>query len=528
MTARFDVIVIGAGANGLVAAAALARAGQRVLLLECAEAAGGQGRAIEFAPGFRAAPLAGDPGWLPPPVARAVGLEGLPRAPLEAPVTVATGAGESLTLWGDAALAAEAIRRHSASDAARWPAFTARLRRLAGFLETLYTTPAPDVAMPAGDWPALLGLVRRFRGLGREDMIELLRLLPTSVWELLDDLFESGVLKAAVAAGGVRDHRQGPRSGGTGFVLLHYLVGAPAGVVRGRGAWRDGPEAFTRAAEAAARGAGVTIRTGAAVARVAVRDDAVAGVALEDGEEIEARRVLSTADPARTLLEWVDPVWLDPDFLHAARNLRFRGCTAFVLYALDQTPEGPGLAPEALAGVVSLSPSLVALERAADDAKYGRVSQAPHVEITVPSLGASELAPEGKHVLVARVQYAPYKLRDEAVWDGSRRDRLTESVTSAIEKVVPCFGTRVLHRVTWTPVDLEQRFGLTEGAPTHGEIALDQILFMRPLPGWARYATPIHGLYLGGAGAHPGPGVLGGAGWLAARRMLADRRAQVR
>jgi phytoene dehydrogenase-like protein len=353
-------------------------------------------------------------------------------------------------------------------------------------------------------------------------MIELLRMLPMSVWELLDDTFESGALKAAVAPGGVRDMRQGPRSGATGFVLLHYLVGAAAGIVRGRGAWQDGPDAFTRVGAAAARAAGVTIRTGAAVARIDVRDDAVAGVVLAGGEEIPTRRVLSTADPARTLLEWIDPVWLDPEFLRAVRNIRFRGCTAVVMYALENLPELPGLDPEALGESVSLTASLEALERAADAAKYGRVSDDPHVELSLPSVHAPGLAPEGKHVLVARAQYAPYRLRDGAAWDPPRRDRLAESVSAAIANVIPCFGTRVLHRVAWTPADLEERFGLTEGAPTHGEIALDQILFMRPVAGWGRYAMPIAGLYLGGAGTHPGPGILGGSGWLAARRLMAD------
>ncbi len=524
MSAAIDVAVIGAGTNGLVAATFLGRAGLRVLLLERETAVGGQGRVVEFAPGFRAAPLASDPGWLPPRVARAVGLEGLRRQPLDAPLTLALGEpGASLTLWRETARAVEAIRRHSTADASRWPVFTARVRKLAGFLEALYSVPAPDVELPRGDWLPLLGLARRFRGLGREDMIEFLRFLPTSVWELLDDTFESAALKAAVAAGGVRDHRQGPRSGATGFVLLHYLVGAAEGVVRGRGQWQGGPETFTRAAEAAARAAGVVFRSGAPVTRIEVHDDAVTGVVLEDGEQIAARRVLSTADPARTLLEWMDPMWLDPEFIRAVRAVRFRGCTAYVLYAMDALPEVPGLSSEALGGVVSLTASLEALERAADAAKYGQPSDRPHVEFSVPSVHASGLAPEGKHVLIARAQYAPYRLRGGAAWDEARRDRLADAVTTAIAGVVPCFGTRVLHRVAWTPRDLEDRFALTEGAPTHGEMALDQILFMRPVAGWGRYAMPIQGLYLGGVGTHPGPGILGGSGWLAARRLLSDR-----
>jgi phytoene dehydrogenase-like protein len=278
-------------------------------------------------------------------------------------------------------------------------------------------------------------------------------------------------------------------------------------------------------AERAALRFGVSIRAGAAVARIQVRDDAVAGVVLADGEEIAAGTVLSTVDPARTLLEWVDPVWLDPEFVHAVGNIRHRGCTAVVLYALDALPALPGLESEkALAGLVSLTSSLTSLEKAADAAKYGSVSESPHVELTVPTVLWPELAKDGKHVLVARAQYAPYRLRDGATWSPASRDALAERVTAAIEAVAPCFRSRIRHRVAWSPRDLEERYGLREGAATQGELGLDQVLFMRPVAGWGGHATPISGLYLGGAGTHPGPGILGGPGWLAAQRALGDRR----
>ena len=525
MTERaFDVIVVGAGANGLVAATALGRAGLRVLLLDRGEAAGGQAQVVEFAPGFRAAPLGLDPGWLPPPIARALGFA-LEPVTADTPLSVMMEPGEFLTLPRNPTRAADAIRVHSVGDAAKWPAFTERLAHLAGFLATLYQQPAPDVdASSPGELAALLGLGKQFRGLGRVDMIEFLRTLPMSVWELADDWFEVPALKAAIASGGIVDHQQGPRSGGTGFVLLHQLVGAPTGSLRGRVPWRAGPGAFTTAAEQAARRHGVTIRIGAEVARLTVRDDAVTGVELMNGDKIEARAVLSTADPARTFLDWVDPVWLDPDFLHAVRNIRHRGCTAWVLYALDALPDFRGLgSKELLAGVVSLTSSVVDLERAADAAKYGTVSERPHVEVSVPTLLWPDLAPGGRQVLVARVQYAPYTLRDGATWDATRREALADAVTATLAAAAPGFASRVLHRVAWSPRDLEERFGIRHGAAAHGELGLDQILFMRPVAGWGRHRTPLAGLYLGGAGAHPGPGVLGGAGWLAAQRLMAER-----
>ena len=523
MSAGLDAIVVGGGSNGLVAATALARGGLRTALLEREDSLGGMRRSVEFAPGFRAAPLALDPGWAPPRVLRLLGLESLPRAPHEAPVSVLLEDGEGFILWRDPARADEAIRRHSAVDALAWPAFVRRLHSLAGFLSAIYQRPARDVDAPPAELLSLLGLGRRFRSLGAENAIELLRTLPSSVWELLDDTFKSEPLKAAVAPSGVLDHAQGPRSGGTGFVLLHHLVGAPGGSVRGRGAWRDGPDAFTLVAERAARSAGVEIRTRAEVVRLEIENDAVRGVTLAGGETIAARRVLSTASPSRTLLSWIDPVWLEPEFLRATLNIRYRGCTSFALYALDGLPAVPGLPPEALAGIVSLSPSVVRLERAADAAKYGQVPERPHVEISIPTLLDRAAAPEGRHVLVARIQYAPHRLRDGAVWDDVRRAALGEAADAALSGAIPGFAARVLHRAVWTPADLERRFGLAAGAPSHGELALDQILFMRPMPGWGRYASPISGLGLGGAGCHPGPGILGGAGLLAARRMLKDR-----
>ena len=538
---RFDVVVIGGGANGMVAAAALGRAGLRVTLVESGEALGGQGRLVEFAPGFHAAPLALDSGWLPAPIASSLGLGSLERLGAGSPLSVLVEPRTWLTLSELAHDTAIDLRKYSGTDAAKWPAFTTRLHRLAGFLEQLYQRPAPDIDLRSwADLPDLLALGRAFRGLGRVDMIEFMRTLPMSVWELLDDQFECEPLKAAVAAGGVLNHQQGPRSGGTGFVLLHYLTGTRDGSVRGRGPWLGGPGAprsmlkpppgvasvpsFTETMEAVVRRAGVTVRTGAAVTGLLVRDDAVAGVVLQGGEEIAASRVLSTADPTRTLLEWVDPMWLDPEFMQAVRNIRHRGCTAFVLYALDALPTIPGLTPEAaFDGVLSLTPSLVALEKAADAAKYGTVSESPHVELTFPNRMWRGLSPEGRHVMVARVQYAPYRLRDGAAWDAMRREALADTVTRAIEWVAPGFGSRVLHRVAWSPRDVEERYGLREGAVSHGELGLDQILFMRPVPGWGRHTTPIAGLYLGGAGTHPGPGILGGPGWLAARRLLAER-----
>jgi phytoene dehydrogenase-like protein len=526
MSPVYDAIVIGGGANGLVNASLLAGGGLRVLLLEQSSSLAGQARSFEFASGYYAPPLGLDAGWLPPALAREFGA-GAPALTLqESPLTVAAAPGRFLELSRDTARATAALHPFSPADAVAWPGFVTRMQRLAAFLAAIYQQPAPDIETTSARelWP-LLGLARKLRGLGRTDMMEFLRIMPMSVQDLVEDVFESEPLRAAIAACGVHDQRQGPRSGGTTFVLLHHMVGAPAGALRGRGVWSRGPAAFAMAAEHLARQRGVTVRTNTRVERILVKDYAVTGVVLAGGEEIRARRVISSADPARTLLGMVDPVWFDPELLLALRNIRYRGCTSFVLYALDGWPEWPGLedGARALRGIVSLSSSVHSLERAADAAKYGTVPAEPHIELTAPSLAWADQAPPAKHVLVARVHYTPWRLREGSCWDEKRARALEAIVTSRIEQCLPGFTSRVLHAVPWTPAHLEAKFGLTEGAASHGELALDQILFMRPVSGLSRYATPVDGLYLCGAGTHPGPATAGGSGWLAARTILEEK-----
>jgi phytoene dehydrogenase-like protein len=344
------------------------------------------------------------------------------------------------------------------------------------------------------------------------------------VAELLEEWFACEPLRAALAATALAHVQQGPRSGGTAFGLLHQQVGTVSGggSPGSRGYWTAGPEALVAALAATARKHGVEIRAGAEVQHILAQDYRVTGVALAGGEEATAGLVLSTLDPARTLLGLVDPVWLDPEFLLAVRNVRFRGSTAFISYALAGLPAFTGLpdAGRVLSGTLSLSGSVTELERAADAAKYGRVSERPHVRLRFPSLRWAEQAPPGRHVMVAEVQWVPYRLRSGA-WDAAARDALADRVGTQLEEAAPGLGSLVIAREVQTPVELEQRYGLTEGAVTQGEMTLDQILFMRPVAGAARYATPLDGLYLAGAGSHPGYGVSGGPGWLSARAALA-------
>jgi phytoene dehydrogenase-like protein len=521
---HFDAIVIGGDSDALVAATLLAREQRTVQLLVPGDGVGGSARPFEFAPGYSAS-LELEAPWVPDAVARALKLDVVVDPP-PIPASVALPGGGLLPLSRHVGDAAAAIREHSPRDAERWPAFMRMAHTLAGgFLEKLDAAMPPDVdAAALADLPSLLSLGRSFRALGRSNMTELLRVLPMAVQDLVDEWFAFEPLRAAIASAAVRDIRQGPRSGGTSYVLLHYLTGAEPGALRGR-PWSTAYGArggMIAALEDEARRLGVEIQTNADVGRIDVRDNAVTGVALRGGDESLSKLVLSTLDPATTLLGLVDPVWLDPEFLLAVRNIKFRGCTAYVMYALDALPFEPGAGvARALTGMVSLSSTVDSIERAYDAVKYGRTADQLHVEVTMPSLRANGAA--GPHVLVAKTQFVPLAPRDGA-WDAATSAALGDSVSDAIGRLIPRLKDVLKYRVVLTPADVEKRFGVTGGALTHGEITLDQILFMRPVPGWGRYATPVRGLYLAGPGTHPGPGVFGVSGLLAARRMLADTK----
>jgi phytoene dehydrogenase-like protein len=516
---NYDAIVIGAGPNGLTAAATLAKSGRGVLVLESAAEIGGHTRTIEFAPGFRS-PLNDECGWLPPKVARSLGISpaSIGRVTRAIDMSVARPDGGMWTLRPRSLeQSSESVSELSGRDGSRWPAFVQRLHSFAGILEELYQLVPPDIATTSlAELLPLLGVGRKLRGLGRDDMTEFMRVMPMSIQDLVDDTFESELLKAAIAACAIRDIRQGPRGGGTAFNLLHYMTGGDADfLLRARGWMGAGPDAFARTAADIARKRGVEIRTSARVERVSIADYGVRAVVLAGGEEISASTVVSTADAKRTFLGLVDPVWLDPDFMLAVGNIRMRGCTAYVLYALDALNDPDNR----FASTVSLTSDTASIEKAADAAKYGEISSAPHIELFAPTRRWPHLAPVGKHVITARVQYAPYHLAS-GDWTAGDAGVIERRVRSAIGRVIPGFAATVLNHTVLTPRDIEDRLGVTEGALPQGEHALDQVLFMRPVPGWGRYATPVEGLYLGGAGAHPGHGVLGGAGWLAARSVI--------
>ncbi|HEU4625551.1 MAG TPA: NAD(P)/FAD-dependent oxidoreductase [Steroidobacteraceae bacterium] len=519
MARTFDSIIVGGDPDALVAAIRLAQRGSRVLLVEANAELGGAFREIEFAPGFRAAPLAHDVGHLSLDI---IGLLGArPEAqPVSDPAVISLSHDAPLLLRSSIAETAAGLSAFSQYDSQNWPAFAERMTQLAGFLAELYRMPAPRIDFDtAKEVIGLAGLGRKFRALGRTGMIELLRTLPMALGDLLDDWFESDRLKGTLAALGVMDVCQGPIAGGTAYTLLHRHVGAAPGVFSERLRLVGGPATLVSMLADKARAAGVTIETNAAATRVIVREGRVAGLALASGEEIAARTVVSSLDPYRSLLELLDPVHLDPELMHAVRHIRFRGVATKILVALDALPPVPGVSAPPT-GAVLIAPSVRHVERAYDATKYGRGSEEPFIEVRFPSVAEPRLAPAGKHVAVVHVQFTPYTLR-EGRWDRIREKIIADRAFAIIERHVPGFTARVSARAVLSPATLAARFGLREGALSQGELMLDQILFMRPVPQLSRYATPIPGYFLCGAGMHPGPGIVGQSGLLASRAALA-------
>ena len=531
--ADWDAVVVGGGHNALVTAAYLGRAGLRTLVLERRERVGGAADTSDLAKGARVPTLAHTVGRLRPSVARELDLRshGLSLVAPEVRAFAPSPDGTAVTLWADVARTADGLRATSAADASAYAEFDRLVRSLGRFLAELASETPPDIASPGlGDALAGLRLGRTFRGLGAHDARTITRVLPMAVADFVGEAFSTDAVRAALAWRGVQYCSLGPWSAGSTAVLLMDSAGNDGGAAGQTVFARGGPGAVARALEGAARAAGVEIRTGAEVAAITSRDGRVTGVALAgSGEEIRSSVVVSGLDPKRTLVGLVDPVALGPSLGWRASNIRQPGVAAKVNLVLRRLPLFPAAGSDAerlLRGRIVVAPGIDAMEHAFDAAKYGRVSETPILEATIPSLvdpGLVEGARAGTQVMSVVVQYAPYVLR-EGAWDDAARDALGDDVVGVLEGVAPGIGKLVTARQVLTPLDLEREYGLTGGHPLHAEPALDSFFLWRPLLGWARYRMPLDGLYLCGSGAHPGGGITGGPGQNAAHEILADRR----
>jgi phytoene dehydrogenase-like protein len=515
-----DVIFVGGGHNGLTAAAVLARRGMKTLVLEARPDVGGAAITEELHPGFRISTLA--PSAQPAAALMSDlrladhGLELIEPDPyLFAPLLD----GRSLLLSRDVEATANSIAAFSGEDARRYPEFCATLGRVRTFTGDVMAHTPPDIEQPSNaDVWSMLMMGRRFRGLGKKDAYRLLRWAPMSAADFVSEWFESEPLRAVIAAGGIFGTASGPRSAGSAAVLLMRM-----GCGDGRQRFvRGGLGSLTAALASAARAAGADIRTSAEVRRIHVKDGRATGVTLASGEELQAKVVVSNADPRRTLLGLIDPVELEPGFLARIRSYRAAGTVAKINLALSGLPNFAALPGDvrALGGFIHIGPELDYLERAFDASKYGAWSPRPYLDVTIPSVTDPTLAPPGAHVMSITAQYAPYHLRFAEWADVSAR--FADRAIDTLAQYAPGLASLILHRQVISPVDLESKYGLTGGHIFHGELALDQLFTMRPLLGWARYRTPIRGLYMCGAGTHPGYGVSGLSGLNAAREILKD------
>lgn len=527
MAETWDAIIIGGGHNGLACAAYLARAGRRVKVLERRHVLGGAAVSEQVYPGFTYSVCSYVVSLLRPWIIRDLELpkHGLAILPLESSFSPAVE-GPGLVRGPDAAKTRAEIARYSKRDAEVYPQFGRAMARMGKFVKPIIDVAPPDpTSLDPRELLKLKSLGDLVRGLPPEELARFVKMMAMSAADFLDEWFESDVLKAPMAASGIIGTYLGVRSPGTAYVLLHHYMGEIDGAFRAWGFSKGGTGQVSLAFAGAARAHGADIETGAAVERVLLAGGVATGVVLTDGRELRAKNVVSAVDPALTFFGLVGERHLPDEFTAQVRRYRLRGSSGKVNLALDSLPEftcrpGDGLH---LRGDIAVAPGVDYLERAYDEAKYGAFSRRPFLNVVIPSLTDPTVAPPGKHVMSIFVQYAPYHLKEGADDWPNQREAFGDAVVSTLAEYCPGLEDRILHRQVLTPWDLEQEFGLSEGNIFHGELSLEQLFFLRPAPGWARYRTPVERLWMCGSGTHPGGGIMGAPGALAAGRMLKER-----
>jgi phytoene dehydrogenase-like protein len=527
---RYDAIVIGGGHNGLTCAAYLARAGRKVLVLERRHVLGGAAVTEEVFPGFKFSVCSYVVSLLRPEIIRDLDLprHGMELLPLDGTLTPMPN-GDHLWRVNDHYKTRREIARHSRLDAEAYDEYGKAMIEMGRFAKPILGMVPPDpTSLDPRGLLELLAMGKRFRDMRFHDRVNQVQLLTMSAVDFLDQWFETDVLKATMSASGIIGTFLGVRSPGTAYVLLHHYMGEIDGAFRSWGLSRGGTGAVSNAIAAAAREHGAEIRTDAPVARILTKNGRATGVVLQNGDEIAASVVVSSVDPNLTFLKLMDEGELPGDFVEGVRRYKYRGSSGKVNLALDALPNFtcmPGAGPH-LRGAISISPSVDYMERAYDDAKYGRFSQRPYMDMVIPSLTDPSVAPPGKHVMSCFVQYAPYDLRDPGtgnreprLWD-EQREAFGDAVIDTIAEYAPNIKDIIRHRQVLTPLDIEREFGLTEGNIFQGELTLEQLFFLRPVPGWAQYATPIDRLFMCGSATHPGGGIMGAPGKNAAERII--------
>jgi phytoene dehydrogenase-like protein len=524
VSTTYDAIVIGGGHNGLTTAAYLAKAGKKVLVLERRHILGGAAASEEIYPGFTYTVASYVVSLLRPWIIRDLELAkfGLDVMPLETAFSPYPD-GRSICRWPDADKTWQEISAFSQKDAEIYPEFGKAMGQLARFAKAIIDNPAPEPAsLRPKDLMQLLGLGKRFRSLGDDLGALQFKLTTMSAVDFLREWFETDQLIAPMSCSGIIGTMLGVNSPGTAYVLLHHYMGEIDGSSRAWGFARGGNGAVSMAIARSAQHHGAEIRTEAPVAKVLVKNGRATGVVLENGDEIRAKTVVSGCEPRLTFLDFVGEEHLPGDFVAGIKKFKLRGSSGKVNLSLDRWVDfaaRPGKGSH-LMGDISIAPSTNYLERAYDDAKYGDFSKKPFLNVVFPTLFDRSMAPEGKHVVSIFVQYAPYHLAEGPDAWPAKREAFGDAVVDTLAEYMPGLKEAILHRQVLTPWDLEKDFGLTEGNIFHGELSLEQLLFQRPTSGWARFKTPVKGLWLCGSGAHPGGGVMAAPGALAAKEML--------
>lgn len=526
-----DVIIIGAGHNGLVAAGYLARAGYRVLILERRDEIGGAATTEPILPGYWVDTGAFDASLFSSRIISEFGLRKHDLRFIESPVLAFAPqvAGAALTLWRDQARNENEIARFSKPDAVNYINFQRKISRIGAILRSIIQLPPPELRkLPLDEIMPWIRSAMEVKRLGKEEMGELFRLLPMPVADLLDEWFETDLLKGVLGSLGVTGLMAGPFAPGTVFMFLYNTLSSHPGQIYASTFVRGGMINLSRALSNEAQSRGATIRTGGKVAEVLVENDRAYGVLLEDGTVIHGKAILSNASPRHTFMDLVGSKHLSVEFIRELMNLRYRGCLARLAFGLNDLPrfqsanfrEGDLKEGALLSGHIVISPSLEYIERAYDDAKYGNPSQQPVLDIVIPTILDPARAPKGKHLMLVDAQYAPYTLR-QGTWN-DQKDDFIGRVVDVLEDYAPGFRGQIDNQTILTPHDYDERYGLPEGCIHHGQMALDQLFFMRPVPQYSRYRSPIRGLYLCGAGTHPGGGVTGLPGYHAANIAARD------
>ncbi|MFQ5511211.1 MAG: phytoene desaturase family protein [Candidatus Krumholzibacteriia bacterium] len=524
MAKKYDAIIVGGGHNGLVCAAYLARAGRKVLVLERRHVLGGAAATEELYPGFKFSVFSYVVSLFRPHIIRELGLagHGLEIIPLEASFLPLPD-GDSMCRWADPHETRREIARFSARDAENYAEFGMAMKKMSFFVKQLIDNPAPDpFSRSPREILRLLRLGNHVRSFGSDLMYLHAKLLTMSAADFLDMWFESETLKSPMSVSGIIGTFLGVRSPGTAYVLLHHYMGEIDGAFRAWGFARGGTGQLSRAVASAAKQFGAEIRTRAPVQQFLIRRGHCQGVVLSSGEEINAKQVFSSLDPRRTFMRMVGEKHLDAEFVRSIKRYKLRGSSGKVNLAVDRFPDfscRPGAGPH-VRGDVAIAPSFEYLEKAYDQAKYGDYSERPYLNVVIPSLVDSTVAPPGKHVVSIFVQYAPYHIKEGASTWPERREAFGDAVVDTLAEYCPTLKESILYRQVLTPWDMEEQVGLTEGNIFHGELGLEQLMFMRPAAGWARYKTPIRDLWMCGSGTHPGGGVMGAPGELAAKTFL--------